>query len=113
MARGFLSIATFDISNDYVSMEVDHIASSWAHVYASPDALVFAEPANDWWWFWGNDEYEDATNIHVLTSPNQEPHPMSPPEEYLEPFKTNFQYLSFRGSSESLNHRCVGALVDI
>jgi hypothetical protein len=66
VARGFLSIATFDISNDYVSMEVDHIASSWAHVYASPDALVFAEPANDWWWFWGNDEYEDATNIHVF-----------------------------------------------
>ena len=66
VARGFLSITTFDISNDYVSMEVDHIASSWAHVYASPDALVFAEPANDWWWFWGNDEYEDATNIHVF-----------------------------------------------
>ena len=66
VARGFLSITTFDLSNDYVSMEVDHIASSWAHVYASPDALIFAEPANDWWWFWGNDEYEDATNIHVF-----------------------------------------------
>ena len=66
VARGFLSIVSFDISDDYVSMEVDHIASSWAHVYASPDALVFAEPANDWWWFWGNDEYEDATNIHVF-----------------------------------------------
>ena len=66
VAKGFLTIATMDISNIEVSIEVDHIASSWAHVYSSEDALVLAEPANDWWWFWGNDDYEDATNIHMF-----------------------------------------------
>ena len=47
-------------------MEVDHITSSWAHVYASQDVMVLAEPANDWWWFWRNSGWDDATNIHVF-----------------------------------------------
>ena len=66
VARGFLTIATMDLTNHNMIMEVDHIGSSWANVYSSQNALVFAEPANDWWWFWGNDDYEDATNIHVF-----------------------------------------------
>ena len=26
--------------------------------------LILAEPANDWWWFWRNSDWDDATNIH-------------------------------------------------
>ena len=69
--RGFTSIMTIvlpssDDSNFQVSTEVDHITSSWAHVYSSKDTLVLAEPANDNWWFWRNSEWEDATNIHIF-----------------------------------------------
>ena len=29
--------------------------------------MVLAEPANDWWWYWGiDDTYEDETNIHAF-----------------------------------------------
>jgi len=28
--------------------------------------MVLAEPANDWWWFWRNFGWDDATNIHVF-----------------------------------------------
>ena len=62
--RGFTSIMTLDLFGDDVEMEVDHITSSWAHVYSSQDMLVLAEPANDWWWFWRNTGWDDATNIH-------------------------------------------------
>ena len=64
--RGFTSIMTLDLFGQDVEMEVDHITSSWAHVYASQDMLILAEPANDWWWFWRNTGFEDATNIHVF-----------------------------------------------
>ncbi len=62
--RGFTTIMTIQMLNADVSLEVDHITSSWAHVYSSKDTLVLAEPANDGWWFWRNSEWEDATNIH-------------------------------------------------
>ncbi len=62
--RGFTSIITMKMLGDDTSMEVDHITSSWAHVYSSKDTLVLAEPANDWWWFWRNSDWEEATNIH-------------------------------------------------
>lgn len=62
--RGFTSIMSIKILNDEVSLEVDHITSSWSHVYSSEDTLILAEPANDWWWFWRNSGWEDATNIH-------------------------------------------------
>ena len=62
--RGFTSIMTLDLFGDDVEMEVDHITSSWAHVYSSQNMLVLAEPANDWWWFWRNTDWDDATNIH-------------------------------------------------
>lgn len=66
VGRGFTSIMTVDLLSETFSHEVDHIASSWVHVYASGDQLVLAEPANDWWWFWRNNDYEDATNIHTF-----------------------------------------------
>ncbi len=66
VSRGFTTIMTFQMLGDAVELDVDHIASSWAHVYASQDVLLLAEPANDWWWFWRNDGFEDATNIHAF-----------------------------------------------
>jgi len=66
VARGFTSIMTIEMLSEDIQVEVDHIASSWAHVYASQDVLILAEPANDWWWFWRNTEFEDATNIHAF-----------------------------------------------
>ena len=66
VGRGFTSIMTVDLLSEEFSSEVDHIASSWVEVYASGDMMVLAEPANDWWWFWRNNDYEDATNIHAF-----------------------------------------------
>ena len=64
--RGFTTIMTIQMFGDDATLEVDHITSSWAHVYASQDVMVLAEPANDWWWFWRNSGWDDATNIHVF-----------------------------------------------
>ena len=66
VGRGFTSIMTVDLLSTEFSSEVDHIASSWVEVYASGDMMVLAEPANDWWWFWRNNDYEDATNLHAF-----------------------------------------------
>ena len=66
VGRGFTSIMTVNLLSEEFSSEVDHIASSWVEVYASGDMMVLAEPANDWWWFWRNNDYEDATNIHAF-----------------------------------------------
>jgi len=62
--RGFTTIMTIRMLSEEPSLEVDHITSTWAHVYSSKDTLVLAEPANDWWWFWRNSGWDDATNIH-------------------------------------------------
>jgi len=66
VSKGFTTIMTFQLLESDVEVEVDHIASSWAHVYASQDVLVLAEPANNWWWFWRNSAWDDATNIHAF-----------------------------------------------
>ena len=62
--RGFTTIMTIQMLSEDITIELDHITSSWAHIYSSKDTLVLAEPANDWWWFWRNSDWEDATNIH-------------------------------------------------
>ena len=64
--RGFSTIMTIELLGEEPQMQLDHITSSWAHVYASQDVMVLAEPANDWWWFWRNFDWDDATNIHVF-----------------------------------------------
>ena len=64
--RGFSTIMTIGLLDGESEMQLDHITSSWAHVYASQDVMVLAEPANDWWWFWRNFDWDDATNIHVF-----------------------------------------------
>ena len=63
--RGFTTIMTLDLFQDDIEVEVDHITSSSSHIYASKDKLIIAEPSNDWWWFWRNSNWEEATNIHV------------------------------------------------
>ena len=64
MSHGFTSIFTLDLYGDTFGYEADHIMSNWAEVYASTNVLLIAERAQDWWWFWHNDAYEEATNIH-------------------------------------------------
>jgi uncharacterized secreted protein with C-terminal beta-propeller domain len=64
--RGFVSIMTIDLFEANINIEVDHITSSSTHVYASQNTLIISEPSNDWWWFWRNSGWEDATNIHVF-----------------------------------------------
>ena len=67
MTRGFTTIATIGLFEEETTLQVDHIASSWVNVYASGNMMVLAEPANDWWWYWGiEDIYEDETNIHAF-----------------------------------------------
>jgi len=68
MSRGFTSIMSFDVLSDEFTFETDHVVSNWSIVYASSDTVLLAEPAQDWWWYWENDEYEEATNIHRFQS---------------------------------------------
>lgn len=61
---GFTSILSLDLFDSEFAFEADHLLTNWSHVYASTDTLVIAEPAQDWWWFWGNTDADEATNIH-------------------------------------------------
>ena len=61
---GFTSILTMDLFGDTFDYEADHIMSNWAEVYASTDMLIIAEQAQNWWWFWRNNAFDEATNIH-------------------------------------------------
>tara|TARA_B100000945_G_C20427418_1_gene621437 strand:- start:8905 stop:11523 length:2619 start_codon:yes stop_codon:yes gene_type:complete len=67
----FTSILTLDLLSATFSYEADHIMGNWPVVYASQDTLVIAEPAQDWWWYWGADEIEEATNIHAFSLTSQ------------------------------------------
>lgn len=64
--RGFTSIFTLDLESEELSFEADHIVGNWPLVYSSADVLVITESAWDWWWFWGNDGLNEATNIHTF-----------------------------------------------
>lgn len=64
MGVDLTSILSLDLRAADLPFEADHIVSNWSTVYASLDTLLIAEPAQDWWWYWGSDEFEDATNIH-------------------------------------------------
>ena len=67
----FTSVLTLDLLSSSFSYEADHIMGNWPVVYASADTLLIAEPAQDWWWYWGADELEEATNIHGFSLTNQ------------------------------------------
>ena len=64
--RGISSIFSLDLTSDTFDFEVDHIVGTYPQVYASQDLLVLAESAFDWWWFWGNDEANEMTNLHTF-----------------------------------------------
>lgn len=70
--RGFNSIFTFDLNDVDFSFQADHIVGNYPMVYASQDVLVLTENAWDWWWFWGNNNMTEATNIHTfdISNPN-------------------------------------------
>ncbi len=63
----FTSILTLDLLSPDFSYQADHIMGNWPVVYASTDTLLIAEPAQDWWWYWGADELKEATNIHAFS----------------------------------------------
>ncbi|CAI8259289.1 MAG: Uncharacterised protein [Methanobacteriota archaeon] len=67
----FTSILTLDLLSEAFSYEADHLMGNWPVVYASQNTLVIAEPAQDWWWYWGADEIEEATNIHAFSLSDQ------------------------------------------
>jgi hypothetical protein len=63
-ASGFTSLLTLGLGEPGVSVEADHIVTNHPILYASTNTLLLAEPAQDWWWFWGNEDLDEATNIH-------------------------------------------------
>ncbi|MAR47469.1 MAG: hypothetical protein CMA41_06700 [Euryarchaeota archaeon] len=65
-SRGFTNILSLDLFSSTFDYESDHLLSNHPLVYASTDALVLTENAWDWWWFWGQDEVDDMTNIHTF-----------------------------------------------
>jgi uncharacterized secreted protein with C-terminal beta-propeller domain len=70
MNRGFNSIFTFDLGSEDFDFQADHIVGNYPMVYASENVLVLTENAWDWWWFWGNDNMDEATNIHTFDISN-------------------------------------------
>ena len=68
--RGFNSIFTFDLSTENLDFQADHIIGNYPMVYASQDVLILTENAWDWWWFWGNDNVDESTNIHTFDISN-------------------------------------------
>ena len=68
--RGFNSIFTFDLSTEILEFQADHIIGNYPMVYASQDVLILTENAWDWWWFWGNDNIDESTNIHTFDISN-------------------------------------------
>ncbi len=65
-SRGFTNILSLDLFSPTFEYESDHLLSNHPMVYASQDALVLTENAWDWWWFWGQDDVDDMTNIHTF-----------------------------------------------
>ena len=64
--RGYTSIFTIDLISEELEFEADHIVGNWPLVYSSQDTLIITENAWDLWWFWGNDDLNEATNIHTF-----------------------------------------------
>ena len=69
-SRAFTSIFTLDLLDADFSFQADHLMTNWAQVYASQDVMVIAESANDWWWFWDNNDFTEVTNLHTFDISN-------------------------------------------
>jgi len=61
---GVTSILSMDLGAATFDVAAEHIVTNWSQVYASLDTLIVAEPAADWWWYWGNSNVDEATNLH-------------------------------------------------
>ena len=70
MNRGFTSIFTLDLATPTLEFEADHIVGNSPLVYASEDVLIVAEPSFAGWWFWGNDDLDESTNLHTFDISN-------------------------------------------
>ena len=66
MSRGISSIFSLDLVASDFDYEVDHVVGAYPQVYASSDVLVLAESAFSGWWFWGNDDMDEMTNLHTF-----------------------------------------------
>ena len=64
--RGISSIFSLDLASSSFDYEVDHIVGTYPQVYASADVLVLAESSFSGWWFWGNDDMDEMTNLHTF-----------------------------------------------
>lgn len=64
VAFGFTSLLTLGVTANSTTVEADHVVTNYPILYSSTDTLVLAEPAQDWWWYWGNEQFEEATNLH-------------------------------------------------
>lgn len=64
--RGITSIFALELASSTFEFDVDHVVGNYPQVYASRDVLVLAESAFDWWWFWGNDGFDEMTNLHTF-----------------------------------------------
>lgn len=64
VSYGVTSILSLNLEDETFSFDADHVLSNYPVVYASQDTLVLTEPAQDWWWYWQNDDYLEATNVH-------------------------------------------------
>ena len=64
LGRGVTSVLSLNLFDDELAVEATHILSNNSIVYASTNDLVIAEPAQDWWWYWNNDQFDEATNLH-------------------------------------------------
>lgn len=65
-SRGFTNILSLDLFSPTFDFESDHLLGNHPLVYASKDALVLTENSWDWWWFWGQDDAMEMTNIHTF-----------------------------------------------
>ncbi len=65
-ARGIASIMSFDLMNQALVWDADHVISNWGTFYASKDTWIIAETAHDWWWYWWWQDDADQLNIHAF-----------------------------------------------
>lgn len=71
MSRGVTSILTLDLHSEDFAFSADHVITNWPTIYSSSEVLVITEQAQDWWWFWGNDDLDESTNIHTFDIGNE------------------------------------------
>jgi len=72
VSNEFTSIVTLDLlgienEEDALDYSATHLMGNWPQVYSSQNMLIITEPAQNWWWYWGAEEMDEATNIHSFS----------------------------------------------